>query len=160
MNQIHPDWLVLNRGVNGERTDQILDRFDRDARMESPRYVVVLGGVNDVYQGYPPDFTRRNLGRIFQMAIDAKIVPVAASILPYNSMNPKQATTIRGLNGWIRSESESRSIPFADTNLATASSSDPDKLSGSPDGLHPDVRGYRKMGETIAEVIQRHLAKP
>ena len=28
--QAHPDWQVLNRGVNGERSDQIRARFARD----------------------------------------------------------------------------------------------------------------------------------
>ena len=28
--QAHPDWVVLNHGVNGERSDQILARFERD----------------------------------------------------------------------------------------------------------------------------------
>jgi lysophospholipase L1-like esterase len=47
----HPDWEVLNRGVNGERSDQIRDRFDRDVISARPAVVVVVAGVNDVYQG-------------------------------------------------------------------------------------------------------------
>lgn len=26
-----------------------------------------------------------------------------------------------------------------------------------PDGLHPDVSGYRKMGETLMETIERNI---
>ena len=29
MMKAHPEWTVLNRGVNGERTDQILNRFEQ-----------------------------------------------------------------------------------------------------------------------------------
>src|SRR5437588_8526511 len=47
----HPDWQVLNRGVNGERSDQIRARFARDAAQAKPAVVVVIAGVNDVYQG-------------------------------------------------------------------------------------------------------------
>jgi lysophospholipase L1-like esterase len=49
--QAHPDWRVLNRGVNGERSDQIRARFARDAVQPKPAAVVIIAGVNDVYQG-------------------------------------------------------------------------------------------------------------
>ena len=49
--QVHPEWEVLNRGVNGERSDQILARFERDVIAAKPRAVVIIAGVNDVYQG-------------------------------------------------------------------------------------------------------------
>ena len=53
--QSHPDWEVLNRGVNGERSDQIRARFDRDVISARPAVVVVIAGVNDVYQGREAD---------------------------------------------------------------------------------------------------------
>ena len=34
--QMHPDWQVLNRGINGERADQIGARFARDAAAATP----------------------------------------------------------------------------------------------------------------------------
>ena len=35
--QAHPDWQVLNCGVNGERSDEIARRFDRDVLAARPR---------------------------------------------------------------------------------------------------------------------------
>ena len=49
--QAHPEWMVLNHGVNGERSDQIRGRFERDVVDLAPQAVVVIAGVNDVYQG-------------------------------------------------------------------------------------------------------------
>ena len=46
MTQMHPDWTVHNRGVNGERSDQILARFERDVLALEPRAVVIIAGVN------------------------------------------------------------------------------------------------------------------
>jgi lysophospholipase L1-like esterase len=34
--EAHPAWDVMNRGVNGERSDQILSRFDRDVLALDP----------------------------------------------------------------------------------------------------------------------------
>jgi len=33
----HPEWEVLNRGVNGQRSDEILARFNRDVVTEKNR---------------------------------------------------------------------------------------------------------------------------
>ena len=43
---------------------------------------------------------------------------------------------------------------FCDTNALVRDPRDPDRLSGTPDGLHPDVAGYRKMGEGFARCIE------
>jgi lysophospholipase L1-like esterase len=42
---------------------------------------------------------------------------------------------------------------FADTRAATAAPGDPDRLAGSPDNLHPDVDGYRRMAEALAPAL-------
>src|SRR5213593_2452503 len=54
----HADWRVLNRGINGERSDQIAARFRRDVIQERQRrpgddrvLVAIVAGVNDIYQG-------------------------------------------------------------------------------------------------------------
>src|SRR5215210_2569926 len=49
--QAHPEWNVVNQGVNGERSDQIRARFESDVVDQSARAVVIIAGVNDVYQG-------------------------------------------------------------------------------------------------------------
>src|SRR5262245_20380390 len=45
LGKAHPEWEVLNRGVNGERSDQIAARFDRDVRAAAPTAVIVIAGV-------------------------------------------------------------------------------------------------------------------
>jgi len=47
----HEDWLVLNRGVNRERADQIRARLTRDIRELDPDVPVIIAGVNDIYRG-------------------------------------------------------------------------------------------------------------
>ena len=51
MRQAEPDWRVLNRGVNRERTEAIAARFDRDVLAARPDVLILLAGVNDVYDG-------------------------------------------------------------------------------------------------------------
>jgi len=152
--QQHPDWQVLNCGVNGERSDEIARRFDRDVLAARPRVVIVIAGVNDVYQGRPATHVTSQLRAIYDRAAHAGIHVVAGSIVPYNTATPDQNARMRAINEWIAAESaRDPNVGFADTRGAVAAADDPDKLSGSPDGLHPDVDGYRKMAEALEPVI-------
>jgi lysophospholipase L1-like esterase len=43
---------------------------------------------------------------------------------------------------------------FVDTRKAVAAEGQPDRLSGSPDGLHPDIDGYRRMALALEPVLR------
>lgn len=154
MTQVHPEWTVLNRGVNGQRSDQILSRFQRDVVAEKPAVVIILAGVNDIYQGRGVEWVERNLEAMYSMAEKSKVVPVAATILPYDSAGEEEAWAIGEANRWIQSASKAAGRLFCDTNLAVRDETDPDALASSPDGLHPDVEGYRRMGLALAATIE------
>jgi lysophospholipase L1-like esterase len=156
--QGHPEWQVLNRGVNGERSDQIAARFDRDALTHHPRIVIVLAGVNDVYQGRSPESVKVQLRAMYDRAGRAHVPVVAGSIVPYNSATPAQNAAMRDINAWIEAEAgRDANLTFVDTRRAAAAPDDLDRLAGSPDGLHPDVNGYRRMADALAPALERVL---
>lgn len=156
-----PDWRVLNRGINGERSDQIAARFDRDVLAERPDAVIIIAGVNDVYQGRPAAQVTPVLQGLYERAARASIPVVAGSIVPYNTATPAANAAMREINRWIQDEAARRpNLQFVDTRAATAAAGDPDKLAGSPDGLHPDLDGYRRMAEALEPALARHFEKP
>ena len=150
----HPEWQVLNRGVNGQRSDEIRARFNRDVLANHPRYCIVLAGVNDIYQNYPLSDIREDLLWIYQTAKADGIVPIAASVLPFNAATEVQGRKIRFLNRWIKQTAETQGIPFLDLNAAVRDPANPDRLKGSPEGLHPDLAGYQRMGEAATKLIE------
>jgi len=161
LTQAHPDWRVLNRGVNGERSDQIAARFDRDVVAHAPRLVVIIAGVNDVYQGLPPERVTRELRAMYDRARDAGIPVVAGSIVPYNTATPDQNARMHAINAWIAGEAtRDPNVTFADTRRAAAAPDDLDRLASSPDELHPDVDGYRRMAECLAPAISQAVLGP
>lgn len=156
--QSRPEWLVLNRGVNGERSDQIRARFDRDVVDASPTAVVIVAGVNDVYQGRSPEQVIEELRVMYERAAWHDIPVVAGSILPYNTAGPVENARMREINAWIaRTASHERPITFVDTRAAVADPNAPDRLVDSPDGLHPSPEGYRRMAEALRGGIERVL---
>ena len=156
--QRHPEWRVLNRGVNGERTDEILARFDRDVIAHAPRVVTILAGVNDIYQGRTVESVQAGLRAMFDRAAQASIPVVAGSIVPYNTATAEQNAKMHAVNAWIATEAaRDGRLVFADTRAAAAAPGAPDLLAGSPDGLHPDIEGYRRMAEAIEPALVRLL---
>jgi len=156
----HPDWRVLNRGVNGERSDQIAARFDRDVVNAQPAAVVIIAGVNDIYQGKPAAAVTAQLRAIFDRAATEKIPVVAGSILPYNTATGPQNAAMHSVNSWIAAEAaRDPRIRFVDTRAAVAAAGDLDRLSASPDGLHPDVDAYHRMADAIEPVLRDLLAR-
>jgi lysophospholipase L1-like esterase len=154
--QTHPNWTVLNRGVNGERTDQIAARFDRDVLAAHPALVTIIAGVNDVYQGRPVSHVTTQLRAMYDRAISAKIPIVAGTIVPYNTATSEHNAKMHEINAWIIAEAaRDPHIQAVDTRAAVAAPGEPDQLAGSPDGLHPDVDGYRRMATALEAAILR-----
>ena len=155
-----PEWRVLNRGVNGERSDQIAARFNRDVVAAQPAALVIIAGVNDIYQGKPATVVTAELRAMFDRAAAARIPVVAGSILPYNTATANANAAMHAVNTWIADEAaHDPRIRFVDTRAAVAAGGDADRLSGSPDGLHPDVEAYRRMADAIEPVLREILGQ-
>ena len=152
----HPEWDVLNMGVNGERSDQIRARFERDVVERKPRVVILIAGVNDVYQGRDVQHVRDQLASMYDRAKRAGILVVSGTIVPYNTATPEQNKKMHEINAWIRQHAaRDPNVSFVDTRAAAADRKNPDLLFESPDGLHPSPAGYRRMAEAIEPVLHK-----
>ena len=156
----HADWQVLNRGVNGERTDQIRARFARDVLDAKASVVVIIAGVNDIYQGRAAKVVERELEAMYDAARAAGIPVVAGTILPYNPAGAGENARMRAVNEWIRGYAARHAeIVFCDTRAAVSAPGQPDRLVSSPDGLHPSPDGYKLMAAALEPAIDAALAK-
>jgi lysophospholipase L1-like esterase len=160
LRQAHPEWQVLNRGVNGERSDEIARRFDRDVAANHAHVVVVIAGVNDVYQGRPARHVTAELEAMYARGRATGMRVIAGTIVPYNTATADQNARMHAINDWIRDYAAKNPgwMWFADTRQAAADPGNIDRLSGSPDGLHPDIDGYRRMADALEPAIRSALA--
>jgi lysophospholipase L1-like esterase len=160
LQQAQREWRVLNRGINGERSDQVRARFDRDVRREHPSVVIVVAGVNDVYQGRRAEDVQRELEAIYDAARAAHIAVVAGTILPYNTATPDATARMRAVNAWIRDYAARHDdVVFCDTRAAVAAPGNPDRLASSPDDLHPSPAGYKRMAAALEPAVKLALTK-
>jgi lysophospholipase L1-like esterase len=156
----HPEWRVLNRGINGQRSDEIRARFERDVVAAGADAVIVIAGVNDIYQGRPAESVERELASIYEAALARRMALVAGTIVPYNTAGGDENARMRAVNDWIRQYAARHpEVVFCDTRSAVAASGAPDRLESSPDGLHPSPDGYRRMALALEPAVVRALTQ-
>ena len=148
LSSLHSDLEVnvLNKGVCGDLTIDMLERFSKDVVDEEPDYVIILGGTNDIGWGLEPAKITHNLTTMYDYAQNEGIVAVACSlpsILGFDGLIPPRLS----LNRMIQMEADKRRLTFVDFFTATADSLT-NRLSEdySADGLHLNTKGYREMG--------------
>jgi lysophospholipase L1-like esterase len=156
----HPEWEVINQGVNAQRSDVIAGRFEEDVIALKPAVVVIIAGVNDVYQGRPAKHVKDQLAAMYKRAQKAGVTVIAGSIIPYNSATPDQNARMHEINDWIRAQAQADPrMLFVDTRAAVTAPGQPDTLISSPDGLHPDAAGYKRMADALEPAIRQALSK-
>ena len=147
--------ITLTWLFSGQRSDEIRARFEDDVVSQHPDVVVIVAGVNDVYQGREAAHVNRELAAMYERADRAGIKVVAGSILPFDTATADQNARMREINEWIAEQARGKAwMAFADTRAAVASASNPDTLRSSADRLHPDADGYRRMAGAIGPAIE------
>ena len=153
------DVSFKNLGVNGDSTLGMLKRFDSQVIRENPDYVIIWGGINDLYMSKKTSDVFNNLKMIFEKARGSAIEPIACSMTSvrgFDSYIPK----IMEVNDYIREYCRMESILLAD--LFSATSDDSGRLveSYSSDGVHLNELGYRMVASTIySEALESILFK-
>lgn len=142
---------VVNKGIVGELSEQMLARFDSDVIHLSPRVVIILGGSNDLGWGLAPRQIFSNLSKMYRLSLKNRITPIACtvpSILGYDEgILPRIV-----LNKLLQEHCRERKIRCVDIFRATLEQSTSRlALEYSSDGLHLNSEGYRKMGAVIYE---------
>ena len=136
---------VINRGISGDLTSGMLDRFESDVIAENADSVIILGGTNDVGWNLDTALIASNLGKMYTTAQENHIKPVACSIpsiLGFDELIPPRLQ----LNRLISTEADRRNIAFVDVFAATADqATNRLAVKYSADGLHLNDQGYERI---------------
>lgn len=154
----HPESRVkvINAGKSGHTTTNGLGRIQQDVLVHRPHLVTVMFGLNDVAKG-SIDLYRKNLIEIVTKcrAAGAEVIlctPNAVSETP-----ERPIAKVAAFAEVARAVAGQLSVPLADphASLGTLRESDPEtwRLSMS-DEIHPNLRGHRRLAETILGVIE------
>jgi lysophospholipase L1-like esterase len=138
----------VNRGINGELTEGMLGRFNRDVLGSKPDAVIILGGSNDLGWGLDPSSVAWNLTEMYRGALDHRIQPIACTIPSVLGFDEGIEPRLR-LNQIIKKTCAALGILCVDLFTATADSAGRLRKEYSNDGLHLSTAGYEAMAEAM-----------
>jgi lysophospholipase L1-like esterase len=152
---------VLDRGISGQTSPQMLVRFYQDVVALHPRAVHIMAGTNDVAGNTgpsSPDDFKNNIRAMVDIATANRIRVVLASILPAEGFpwrpEIQPIEQIRQLNAWLRQFAGEHKLIYADYYSALTTPSGAFRPELSNDGVHPNLDGYAAM-RPIADAALR-----
>lgn len=155
---------VLDRGISGQTSAQMLLRFQADVIALHPRAVHILAGTNDVAGNTGPTTEQAYKDNIVAMATLARAngirvilgaMPPAGAFWWAPAMKP--AARIVALNRWLADYARFNGFGFVDyhTPLATPDGALDPRFAN--DGVHPNSTGYAVMRARLAPMLARYL---
>lgn len=67
---------ILNVGINGDTTDGMLYRFERDLVRHKPSRVIIMGGTNDLIMGGNITSIIKNIDSLVKKSFNNNIIPI------------------------------------------------------------------------------------
>jgi len=152
-----PGVSIVNRGINGDSTDGMIARFPWSVEAEKPKYVIIWGGINDMYSGRTLEHIMTNLSKLYKNSQKIDAQPIACTLTGIRG--PTQVNeTIRTLNQKIIQHCKENCILFADLFSATLDSEGSLDQKFSNDDVHLSNLGYDVVADTLfTEVIENNI---
>lgn len=152
------DFPAVNMGRSGDTTEMMEDRFDRDVLPFHVKYLLIMGGINDLRVDADPQKVIHHLETIREKCMHHGIIPILMTIVPINPENIQKyygETTYENwkesvdiVNAYIKSQPHiDTAAPFADFEVM------PSEL--AMDGIHGDWNAK----QMIAGAINRDMEK-
>ena len=161
----HPDFFsknnYVNKGISGNKTTDMLSRFQKDVIDLDPYCVVIEGGTNDI-AAFTSDNILERIKKMAEMARKANIDVVVGSVPPSNSF-PKlpdfrPEDIIIELNGMIKQWADAEGIPYVDYYSVLVDDQKGLKEAYQKDTVHPNAAGYTAMEGVIAPILKTVLS--
>ena len=161
---------VIGAGISGHKSDQMLDRLERDVLSKKPQWMTLSCGVNDVWHGEKGvsfDDYKKNITRIIDQAQAAgiKVVLLTSTMIGEDQANPNNLNLVP-YTEFLRSLAKEKTLVLADLNAemqeAVSKANTPGKNALTGDGVHMAFPGNRMMATGILKSLgldAKELAK-
>ena len=152
---------LINKGISGQTTSQMLERFDNDVLKLQPQTVVILAGINDIAENSGPISIEEIIQNIILMvnkALQANIEVILCSVLPANrfywNLKIKPSDKVIELNILLKNYAKSNSLKFIDYFTAMVDDTNGLYSHYGADGVHPNLEGYIKMKSILEPYLK------
>jgi lysophospholipase L1-like esterase len=146
-----PDWSTINLGRSGDKTSDMVTRFQAEViDSGDAAYVIIWGGVVDLFYDTAED-TESNLQAMYTMAHNAGIKVVAVNIIPLNDISADNKKKLLEINSWIKITATN--VDFvADVYTNIEDPNNPGNILPAYDAgdhVHLSDAGYTMVAQTI-----------
>jgi len=158
------DVKVINAGISGHKSNQMLERLQKDVLDHKPTWVSISCGVNDVWHQFNPQLKgvelpdyKKNMTEIIDRCqkAGAKVLLLTATPI-FEDLNSKENETLRPYNEFLRELAKEKKIVLCDLNKIFEEwyqkKLDKENLM-TTDGVHMNPRGNRVMASAIAKAL-------
>ena len=177
----------INKGISGQQSWELLDRFDRDVVALSPRAVIIWGFINDIHRTAPDrqaeavTRARTSFTTMVEKARAAGIEPILATeltirpvdtwgewaggwigwVLDKESYQDKINRQVIGTNAWLKDYAAREGLFVLDVfPLLSDSSGERRKAFAKEDGSHVPPAGYEVLTRELLGPLRARLARP
>jgi lysophospholipase L1-like esterase len=178
--KIH-DVDIINRGVAGEQSSEMLARFKRDVVAANPSHVIIWGFINDIFRSEQSELesklelTKTNIEQMVQISHENQIIPILATEVTIRSPSGIKETlstffygTILGkssyqdyvnhhieqVNQSIRDFAAKNQLSLLDfETLLAGEDGSRRKTYATQDGSHISLEGYEALTRYVQEKL-------
>ena len=152
---------MVNRGISGQTTPQMLIRLKQDAIHLDPKIIIINGGTNDIWGNTgpsTPEMIIDNLCSMAEIASKNNIQVVLSTILPVYQYPDRDdiidpPKTISFINSVLQDYCNKNSLAFLDYFSPMADEKKGLRSDYGTDGVHPNKQGYSVMEQVAREPI-------
>lgn len=167
--------FIVNRGIAGDTTTYLNQRFNVDALQLSPKYCILGIGINDsiglegdYWKGIPPlayenvlHLAQTNIENIILQAKNSSTQLILSTLspisIPISQHEAERREYIYDLNQWLITIAEQYKLPLINyyTAMTYPGTNKPfDNI--TLDGLHPNANGYEIMTLLVKSTLGKY----
>ena len=158
LDEYYPEYPTVKSGVNGYKTQDILNNMNKMVYIYNPSKVFLLIGINDIHAGKSKEYIINNIEKIIdnikENRKNAKIY--VESIYPVNSKirsNSKNDFTIE-VNKEIKKLFKEKNIVYINIHDLLIDNNGDLKKKYTTDGLHLSEDGYKVVTKEIKKYLK------
>ena len=144
-------------GIGGHKSNQMLERLERDVLSKNPQWMTLSCGVNDVWhgeKGIPLDDYKKNIREIVDKCAAAKVkVLILTATVIKEQLDGPDNLKLTAYNDFLRELAKEKKLPLADLNAMfyerIIAANTPDQKVLTSDGVHMNPAGDLVMAEGV-----------
>lgn len=159
----HPSIEIINRGISGHRTHDLLDRWQQDTLDIKPDRLYLLIGINNIWHKYlyqkpsSIDEYQRHLEQMLKAVQvqlpQTKIILLTPFLLPVGVAQPPWFDELDEQIQVLKKITNQNHYPLIHLQQLLKTFANPSLI--APDGVHPSKLGHQAIASEILEAFNR-----